>query len=156
MSRQSLVRDAVVAELKTRISGYPIESFIVPHYRREDLEAGPRICVRSGARELRVDQGPDGRDVMIEVGVIGITKERKEIDEESYRNAIVADADLFDGVMETLIALWTPNGPLSRVGLAEHRFVGIDQAINFDAAKLYNDGIWLSMIQLTYQDTVDE
>jgi hypothetical protein len=60
--------------------------------------------------------------------------------------------------METIIAYWTPNGPLStaRYAMAEHRFVDITQVIQFDPQKMYTDGIWLSMIRLTYQDSVDE
>jgi hypothetical protein len=44
----------------------------------------------------------------------------------------------------------------SDYGIANHRFVQIKQAMQFDPQKLYTDGLWLSMIQLTYQDTFDE
>lgn len=156
MSRQSLVRDAIVSELKDRISNQAIETFVVPHYSRKDLSSGPRICVRSGSRELAIDQGPDTRDVVVEIGVVGVTRLRESTDEATYRLGMVDDCDTFDELMETIIAMWTPNGPLSQCGMADHRFVSIEQAINFDPQKLYDDGIWLSMIRLTYQDTFDD
>ncbi|QDT07796.1 hypothetical protein K227x_62240 [Rubripirellula lacrimiformis] len=156
MSRASDVRDAVAEAIKERLTDQTVETFLVPHYTREELDSGPRIIVRFGARELRVDQGPDERDIEIEVGTVGVTPERKDHEESVYRAAQVAACDGFDGLMESVIALWTPNGPLSRCGMAEHAFDSIDQAINFDATKLYNEGIWLSMIQLTYRDSQDE
>jgi hypothetical protein len=60
--------------------------------------------------------------------------------------------------MEEIIALWSPSGPLSKrtAGLAGHRFVLIENAIYYDPQKLYSDGLWLSLIRLTYQDSIDD
>ena len=142
--------------IKEHLPGKTVERFLVPNYSREELTSGPRIAVRFGARELRIDQGPDERDIEIEVGVVGVTPPRENISEADYRAAQVAACDAFDGLMESVIALWTPNGPLSRCGMADHRFVAIDQVLNFNAQKLYDESIWLSIIQLTYQDTFDD
>lgn len=156
MSRASDVRDAVKDAIVSALPSNTVEVFLVPQYTREELTSGPRIAVRFGARELRVEQGPDERDVIIEVGVIGITPERSNKSESDYRAAQVAACDTFDTLMESVIALWTPNGSLSQTGMANHRFVGIEQTINFDPQKLYSEGVWLSMVRLTYQDTVDD
>jgi hypothetical protein len=76
----------------------------------------------------------------------------------AHRSQEVAACDVFDDLMEEIIALWSPNGVLSKrtAGLSGHRFIGIEQPIMFDPQKLYSDGIWLSLIRLTYQDTTDD
>lgn len=156
MSRASEVRDAVLEAIQEHLTDQTVEAFLVPNYDDEELMEGPRIVVRFGAREIQIDQGPDERDIQIEIGVVGVTPKRETRSKEEYRAAQVAACDTFDGLMESVIALWTPNGPLRHYGMADHRFVSIEQAVNFDAAKLYNDGVWLSIIQLTYQDTFDD
>jgi hypothetical protein len=157
VSRASNVRDEIVTELKTRITGYVVDTFIRPHYKREEFELGPRIGVRIGGRDLEVDQGPDRRNVLIEIGVIGYVPLRDTDSEADYRAAEVESCDVFDALMEQIIALWTPNGVLaSDYGIANHRFVQIAQVMQFDPQKLYTDGLWLSMIRLTYEDTFDE
>lgn len=156
MSRASSVRDAVIAALKEQLPNETVETVVIPHYEREELDAGARIVVRFGARELRVEQGPDERDVTIEVGVIGVTPKREDSTKAGYHAEQVAAVDSFDTLMESVIALWTPNGPLARIGMAEHWFVEIEQAINFDAEKLWNGGVYLSLITLTYRDSRDE
>lgn len=156
MSRASNLRDEVKDAIASALPTNTVEVFLVPRYSREELQSGPRIVVRTGGRDVRTMQGPDERDVIIEVGIVGATPESKSSSESINRAAVVAAGDAFDGLMEQVIALWSPNGTLSRYGLAEHRFVGISQAINFDPNKLYNDGVWLSLIQLTYQDSIDE
>ncbi len=158
MSRASDLRDAVITELNTRLSGQTIEAFVVPHYTREELVSGPRIAVRLAEREVEIDQGPDARNVVIEVGVVGVTPSLTGAVSSAHRSQEVAACDVFDGLMESIIALWSPNGVLSKrtAGLASHRFISIEQPVMFDAQKLYSDGIWLSLIRLTYQDTTDD
>lgn len=129
-----------------------VTAFVVPNFTKEQLVDGPQVAVRTGGRELEVDQGPDTTKVVIEVGVVGALPQGSS---SNYRAEEVAACDVFDGLMEEVIAFWMNGGPLSGCALAEHRFDTIEQAINFDPQKLYNDGIWLSLVQLTYQDTVD-
>lgn len=158
MSRASDLRDAVITELDTRLTGQTVEAFIVPHYTREELTSGPKIAVRIAERELEIDMGPDTRNVIIEIGVVGVTPALTGSVSSAHRSQEVAACDVFDDLMEEIIALWSPNGVLSKrtAGLAGHRFTGIEQPIMFDPQKLYSDGIWLSLIRLTYQDTVDD
>jgi len=158
VSRASDLRDAVITEIDTRIAGQTVEAFIVPHYTREELAAGPKIAVRVAERETEVDQGPENRLVIIEVGVVGVTPALTGDVTSAHRAQEVAACDVFDGLMESIIALWSPAGPLASrtAGLAQHRFVGIEQPILFDPQKLYSDGLWLSLIRLTYFDSVDD
>ena len=158
MSRASDLRDAVITELDTRLTGQTVEAFIVPHYTREELPGGPKIAVRVAEREIEVDQGPDNRQVIIEVGVVGVTPALSGAVTSAHRSQEVAACDVFDNLMEQIIALWSPSGPLSvrTAGLAGHRFVGIENSIYFDPQKLYSDGLWLSLIRLTYQDSIDD
>lgn len=146
----------MITELQSALTGQTIEAFIIPSYTREELSSGPRIAVRYGAREMEVNQGPDQRTVAIEIGVVGVLPERGDASEDSYRLASVAACDSFDLLTEQVIALWTPNGTLSRSGLANHRFVRIRQSINFDPKKLYEEDIFLSMVEVTYEDAIDE
>ena len=156
MSRASDLRDAVITELDTRLTGQTVEAFIVPHYTREELTAGPKIAVRVAERELEIDQGPDTRNIIIEIGVVGVTPALTGSVSSAHRSQEVAACDGFDDLMEDILELWTPNGALAKSGLSDHRFVGIEQPIMFDPQKLYSDGIWLSLIRLTYQDTTDD
>lgn len=158
MSRASDLRDAVITELDTRLTGQTVEAFIVPHYTREELISGPKIAVRIAERELEIDMGPDTRNIIIEIGVVGVTPALTGSVSSAHRSQEVAACDVFDDLIEEIIALWSPNGVLSKrtAGLAGHRFIGIEQPIMFDPQKLYSDGIWLSLIRLTYQDTTDD
>lgn len=156
MSRRSDVRDAVIEAVQSAIPSRSVESVVVPQYSREELESGPRICVRYGSRDTNVDQGPDETNISIEIGVIGITPKRESSSDQQYREQTVVACDEYDELMEQIIALWTPNGPLAYTGMADHAFRGLKQAIDFDPQKLYAEGIWLSMIRLTYQDSVDD
>ncbi|MDA7492690.1 hypothetical protein N8510_01195 [bacterium] len=156
MSRASDLRDAVITELTTRLSTYTVEAFVVPHYTREELTSGAKIAVRIAEREVEIDQGPDVRNIAIEVGVVGVTPALSGAVSSAHRSQEVAACDVFDGLMETIISYWSPNGPLSRCGMAEHRFLSIEQTVNFDPQKLFNDGIWLSLIRLNYQDAEDQ
>ncbi len=120
MSRASDLRDAVITELDTRLTGQTVEAFIVPHYTREELTSGPKIAVRIAERELEIDMGPDTRNMIIEIGVVGVTPALTGSVSSAHRSQEVAACDVFDDLMEEIIALWSPNGVLSKrtAGLA--------------------------------------
>jgi hypothetical protein len=142
--------------LEDRFTDTEVETFVVPDYTREDFIDGPRIGVRLGGRELTIDQGVDARNVIIEVGVIGITPEKEGATTSEYRVQVVEACDEFDSLMEEILELWTPYGPLRYEGMAEHSFVTVEQPTQFDAQQLYTSGLWVSLIRLTYQDSLDE
>lgn len=159
MSRASDLRDDIVEQLKLRLSidDERIDAFLVPDFDREELTE-PRIGVRIGEREFMIDQGPEARDVFIEVGVLGLTNQADEglpATPTSFRAQQVESADALDALMEEIIELWTPHGVLSRPGLADHKFMGITQPAAFDPKQLYDNGVWVAIIRLQYRDTRD-
>lgn len=154
MSRASDVRDALKTELETLLSR-TVDRFVIPRFTREELEAGPRVMVRVGGRNLSFDEGPDTTNVLIDVGVAGVTPNSSEL-ETTFAEAEIDQCDSFDALMETVIALWMNDGPLSRAGIAEHFPVDITQVIPFDAQEFNNKGVYFTMIQITYRDSRDE
>ena len=159
MSRASDLRDEVVLELKDRISiaDDRIDAFLVPDFEREELDT-PRVGVRIGGRDVDVDQGPDTRIVTIEIGVLGLTSEANtddEITKAQFRALQVESADTLDAVMEEILALWSPEGPLAYAGLAEHAFAGIEQPAAFDPKQLYDNGVWVAIAKVMFRDTED-
>ena len=153
MSRASDVRDAIANELTGRFDPLPVDKFLLPTYERASLESSSRIVIRNGGRELSLQQGADETRVIIQVGVVGIMPEKQSTD---YEAECLAKGDEIDGVVEQLIALWMNRGALWKVCFAEHRLYDIGQAIQFDPDRLYKEGVYLSMIQLTYRDIEDE
>jgi hypothetical protein len=139
--------------LQSELPGETVEAFYVPNYTREQLESGPRIVVRNAGRTLTHRQGPDAREVQIQVGVIGVVPEQSST---TYRTDELSQLDEYDELIEQIIGLWTPEGPLTRAGMAEHSFESIEQVTAFDAQKLYGEGVFLSILQLTYRDSEDE
>ncbi|GAA4465420.1 hypothetical protein [Novipirellula rosea] len=156
MSRASDVRDAVIAAIKEQMPTETVEAFVLPRFTKEELvESGPRIAVRFARRDLRVDQGPDERDVVIHVGVVDVMPPNQGTG-SSYRVEEVAAFDAVDALMEQVIALWTPNGPLSRCYMAEHWFVSITQPFVLDEKELKDNNNFVLLVQLTYRDSIDE
>lgn len=160
MSRASALRDAIVCELQDRLACPDVQAFLVPDYEREEFKPRePKIGVRIGGRspEISIDGGPDKRNVTIEIGVIGLSPEAEGItNKKTYRQQQLEQADEYDAVMEQIIDLWTPWGPLAGVGLAEHRFIAISQPQAFDAKQLYDNGVWLAIVAVEFEDTRDE
>ena len=159
MSRASDLRDDIVEQLKLRLSidADRIDAFLIPDFDREEL-IEPRVGVRIGSREFMIDQGPEGRDVYIEIGVLGLTNEADSglpATKKSFREQQVESADELDAIMEEIINLWTPHGVLSRPGLADHKFIGIEQPTAFDPKQLYDNHVWVSIVRLQYRDTRD-
>lgn len=155
MARSGEVRDAVVAELKKAFPDETVESFVVPNHTREELEKGRRVLVRFATRNIELEQGPDSREVVLNIGVTGIGPSRTASGVD-YRTEEVIAVDKLEGLMESIIELWLVDGPLARCPMAEHSFTDIDQTFQFDADRFYNHGIYLTMIQVTYRDSRDD
>jgi hypothetical protein len=156
MSRASDVRDAIALDLQSQFEGETVEKFMIPDFTREELALQRRIGVRVGSRAIEIDQGVDERQVVIEVAVIGVVAEKSGTTDAAYRSQTMAACDAFDSLMESIIAKWTPDGMFRHKAMADHRFVSLEQAVQFDVQKLYSEGLWLSLIRLTYQDCLDE
>ena len=146
----------MITALQAELPAETIEAFITPAFTREELEDGRRIAVRFGDRVLDIDE-MDADSVQIEVGVIGLMPPKAS--GSTYRVQEVAACDALDGLLDDVLALWQKSddgeGALRRQAMAFYRFVQLEQTLNYNPEKLYSDGVWLSMIQLTYQDTRD-
>lgn len=153
MSKAGEVRDAVVAALVSAFPSESVEPFVTPNYTKEEL-TDRRIIVRFSNRNLTLNQGPDEQQVVIDVGVIGSPLQRID-STDPYRKEEVIAIDELETLMESIIALWMHDGSLSDCGMASHVLMDIDQAFQFDADRFYNHGIYLTMFQITYQDSRD-
>jgi hypothetical protein len=157
MSRATAVRDAIIAAIKENLAGdQNVEPFSLLLYEKEELADKPLILARVAGREFVAEQGPDTQMVMIDVIVCAKITQKTSSTYSQYRQELVANYDAFDNLFESLIALWVPNGPLSQKGMADHRFSSIEEIVGFEMDELYSDGVYLSWIQLKYQDCLDE
>lgn len=160
MSRASDLRDAVVSELQSRITSVEperITSFLIPDFEKSEV-ATPRIGVRIGKREITEGQGPSERFTSIQVGVIGLTDKLDSAlpaTKKSIRTQTVETADKLDAILEEVLSLWTPGGPLSFAGLAEHSFQSIGQPYAFDPKQLYENDVWVSIVEIQFRDSQD-
>lgn len=152
MSIASDVRDAVVSALQTELPSYTVDKFVIPYYRKEQLADAPRIICRVGNREISTNQGPDSCNIMIDVGVVGAGPDGSKVAEgTTFTEAEIDRIDTYDALIETLIALWSDGGNLRSEEMNNHRFHQIQQKIHFDAAWLRQEGVYLSLFQLTYR-----
>lgn len=157
MSRASDVRDAVREQIAERLD-LTVDVVAVPDYSKEELAGfdAPRVFVRMNGRSVPFGQGPIDRFVMVDVGVaiaLGPSTSQYPSD-ASYRTEVASQVDVADGILESIIDLWIPNGPLLRCGLAHHSFHGIERAV-FDAAQLYEKRVWLSLAEIQFRDSRD-
>ena len=154
-----MLRDAVIVELQSAIPSTTatVEAVILPEYEREDLVNSPRVAVRYAERSrLDATMGPDVTRVMIEVAIVGVLPDRLSSSQATYNAAQVAALDALDGIAETVIDLFVPNGSLASVNIGEHRFVDINQPAAFDAEKMSDETQFLSIIELVFEDLGDE
>ena len=159
MSKASVLRDAVITELQAVIptTTATVEAVILPEYERETLVKSPRVAVRYAERD-RVDSnmGPDLTRVMLEVAIVGVLPDRLSSSQVAYNAAQVAALDVLDGIAETVLALFVPNGSLVGKNIGEHRFLSVNQPAAFDAEKMSDETQFLSIIELVFEDLEDE
>ena len=87
--------------------------------------------------------------------MFGAIPQRTADSPTGFDDEITTACDAFDDLFESLLALWTPNGVLSKTAFAEHGFRTIEQ-LQFDPRQVFEQGTWLSVFQLTYEDSEDE
>lgn len=157
MSRATELRDALITELSDRLtdvgSVQPVSLLV---YDRNEFIEKPIVLVRIAGRELFATQGPDDLMVLVDVLIAATIPKRTGNSDAEYRQELVAHYDSFDGTFESLLDLWVPDGPLKNKAIADFRFVSIEEVVGFEMDELYRDGVYLSWIQLKYQDTFDE
>jgi hypothetical protein len=157
VSRASDLRDGIVTELSNLLA-VPVRAFVVVDWAREELLSGPQVGVRHSSRTFGIDMGPDTRTVNIQIAVVGVAPEFAgyETKQDDYRDAQLAKCDEYDGIVEQAMALWTPEGTLSHLGVADHRFNNMTQDQAFDSAHYYENGLWFGAFEVEYIDTIDE
>ena len=159
MSKASTLRDALITELQSVIPAATatVEAVILPEYEREDLVNSPRVAVRYAERSnLESTMGPDITRVMLEVAIVGVLPDRLSASQATYNAAQVAALDVLDGIAETIIDLFVPNGTLTGKNIGEHRFVSLEQPAAFDAEKMSDETQFLSIIEMVFEDLGDE
>lgn len=160
MSRATALRDAIVEELdelfETHTDPPKIEAFSLLLYEREELKEKPLVLVRVAGREFSANQGPDEQMILVDVIICGAIPKKTGNSVAEYRQQLTANYDTFDSLFETLLGFWVPKGPLSKIGLADHRFSSIEEVRGFEMDELHSDGVYLSWIQVKYQDCLDE
>lgn len=159
MSKASVLRDAVIDELTAVIptTTAKVEAVVLPEYERESLVTLPKVGVRYAERpNLDATMGPDTTRVVIEVSIAGVLPDRVSSSETVYRQAAIAAVDVFDGIAETIIDLFVPNGALVNKNIGEHRFISINQPTAFDAEKMSDETQFLSIIELVFEGLEDE
>lgn len=156
MSRKSDLRTAIRDELDTRLAGHDVDEVKIPDYDNEELKDGPRVYVRDGVRTIEVEQGPDARIVTVVVGIAGSYKpmEGPQVKKTDYRAQQLAESDAFDDLAEQIIGFWSPDGPLSRCDIAEHRFQGLEESV--DLQRLFTNNLHIGELTLSYYDTLDD
>lgn len=147
----------MVTSLKAQLPSYTVESCVVPYYRREELTE-PIICICLNGREFEIEMGPDQRDVIIGVGIAGAvgSVEGYGKTREARLKKLVAETDALDGIVEQIVAMFSPNGTLSEMDMAEHVLQNISQPVFVDAPTYQEKGVWLTVLLLTFRDSEDQ
>ena len=135
-----------------------VRAVLLPMMNPEDLDGGPVMGVRIGAREFEVDMGPDRREVTLWIGLFGMFGQSPDFDlTRDERLAFeIAENDKLDKIIEDTIGFWTPSGPMTSKIVADHRFTAIEQTQTIDALQYIEFGIWTAPILVTYFDMKDE
>jgi len=153
MSRASELRDAIRDELENQLDDQTVDRCVLPRYKPEELEAGPRVVVRIGSRESSLNQGPDEISIVIQVGVVGIDPDHSESAEGvTFTDALISKVDEYDALLEQVMLLWLNRGPMSEP-ICHHTPRHISPGVDIDYDRLEREGIYLSFFQVTYRDS---
>lgn len=156
-NRAVQLRNALVTELGDRLA-VPVAAMVIPDYTPEELADGPRVGVRHISRGLNHDMGPDQNNVVVSVTFFGITAAGAGYDHtrDGYRAEELKLNDQYEETIQQIIGLFTPGGALSRERLVDFRLDAVTQEQAFDVPHYYENGVWVSAVDLTYFDTMDE
>lgn len=94
--------------------------------------------------------------VAFEINISQEMPERSAASYSDWRASVVAATDVLDGICETILSLWLREGELQVGGIAEHRFISIEQLMLMDPRKFNEDFQYHSVIEVVYEDTVDD
>ena len=158
MSRASDLRDAVAALIASAVPSVNVEPSVVPNYGIDDLDS-TLVSVRVDSRAITVEMGP--AEISVDIGVAIMAKAPQATGfpldaKNDYRAAELEANDELDGIVETILGIWTPPTTTAETELAGHRFTNISQETAIEVASYFENGIWFSQITITFFDYCDE
>ncbi|MEM6468276.1 MAG: hypothetical protein AAF802_01820 [Planctomycetota bacterium] len=158
--RRARFRNNLAAILRAAFPAEKLETCIVPDHSREEIAALPNrrlIFVRNGTQSIDASEGDVGdRQCVFEVGVAGALSPLKAggSSSEDYRQQRMEESDDCDALMQEIIELWSPTGQMSQLASEDFSFRSLE-VVPLDADKLYSSNVYLSIVRLTYYDTLD-
>ena len=103
--------------------------------------------------------GPAERSVDIGVAIMAKAPQASgyPLDAKNdYRAKEIEVNDELDGIVETVLGIWTPPTTTAETEVAGHRFTNISQETALEVASYFENGIWFSQITITFFDYCDE
>jgi len=158
LSRASDLRDAVAALISTEVPSVTVETTVVPNYGIDDLDSTV-ISVRVESRAISVEMGPAERTVDIGVAIMAKAPQASGFPldaKNDYRAKEIEVNDELDGIVETVLGIWTPPTTIAETEVAGHRFTNISQETALEVASYFENGIWFSQLTITFFDYCDE
>jgi len=158
LSRASDLRDAVAALIASAVPSVNVEASVVPNYGIDDLDS-TLVSVRVDSRAITVEMGPAERTVDIGVSIMAKAPQATGFPldaKNDYRAAELEANDELDGIVETILGIWTPPTTTAETELAGHRFTNITQETALEVASYFENGIWFSQLTITFFDYCDE
>lgn len=155
LSRASDLRDAIKNELSSTFSNVVVRSSVDPTFDFESSETN-EFCVWLVSRQIEALQGASRRRVSVNITFAGHGSLSQAITESSRQVESLAVADAFDGIIETAIGLFSPNGTFFRGVHCGHRFESIEQPEFFDVELWRTSQIWQSQLIVNFLDILDE
>ncbi len=155
MSRATDLRDAIRDKLTATFTDVVVSSDVEPTLDFESNFERRIICWNVG-RQIEALQGASRRRVSVNIAFVGKPSLMQSTTEETRRTEALAIADGFDEMVETTIALFSPNGFFFKGVHAKHRFESIEQPEFFDLEQWRSIQVWQSNLIVNFLDTLDE
>lgn len=155
MSRASDLRDAITTKLTSTFSNVVVSSEVEPTVNFESNTEN-RISVWLVGRQIEALQGASRRRVSVQIAFVGHSSLMQSNTESARQSEALEIADSFDEMVETAVALFSPNGFFFRGVHAKHRFESIEQPEFFDLEQWRSTQVWTSHLIVNFLDTCDE
>ncbi|MCD0459952.1 hypothetical protein U8335_26695 [Roseiconus lacunae] len=159
--RRARFRDNLAALLQSGFENETVETCVIVDFTREEIatyENKRLIVVRNGTQAIDASEGAaNERIITVEVAVLGILSPLKQDagkTKRDYRQQRKEEADELDALTQEIIELWSPMGQMTELGSEDFAFQSLD-SVTLDVDRLYNSNVYLSLIRLSYRDTLD-
>ncbi|QDV44371.1 hypothetical protein Enr13x_42360 [Stieleria neptunia] len=159
--RRSRFRDNLAVLLQSGFEDETVETCLIVDYSREEIEEYENkrlIVVRNGTQSIDASEGAvNERIIVVEVGVLGNLSPLQQgagKTKSDFRQQRKEEADELDALAQEIIELWSPTGQMTKLGSENFAFRSLD-SVTLDVDRLYNSNVYLSLIRLSYYDTLD-